>query len=112
MHYLERPLRSDGHVVDVDVDGFAALEAGEILLSSQQEMQRRIAEDKAYIARRYPGGLRYAHELESFPYIKFLERERKASKQRWARGAIKDRRVVLANRSAEPRRPDLAAASS
>jgi len=91
---------------------FAALEAGEILLPSQAEMQRQIAEEKAYLARRYPAGLRYAHELEPFPYIRFLEREKKATSQRRARAGRLDPAVVLANRSADPRTPERATAAS
>jgi dimethylaniline monooxygenase (N-oxide forming) len=110
--YFNANALSNLRVYEYQARWFAALEAGEVLLPSQEEMQRSIAEDKAYIARRYPGGLRYAHELESFPYITFLKREEKASPRRRARGAIRDRQVVLANRSAEPRMPDHAAAST
>jgi hypothetical protein len=110
--YFNANALSNLRVYEFQARWFAALEAGEILLPSQEEMQRHIVEDKAYIARRYPGGLRYAHELESFPYIKFLKREEKASGRRRARGAIRDPQVVLAARSAEPRTPDLATSSS
>jgi thioredoxin reductase len=108
--YFNANALSNLRVYEFQARWFAALEAGDVLLPAPEEMQRSIAEDQAYIARRYPGGLRYAHELESFRYLKFLEREKKVSARRRARGAIKDRQAVLAHRSAVPRMPDLLAA--
>lgn len=61
---------------------FAELESGTVVLPDEAEMRREIEATKRFIRRRYPAGLRYAYEMEPFPYLRFLERERKHSEAR------------------------------
>ncbi|MDF1480370.1 NAD(P)-binding domain-containing protein [Leifsonia sp. H3M29-4] len=82
---------------------FAELESGSVVLPSEDEMLREIEDTKNFIKRRYPAGLRYAYELEPFPYLRFLRREqrRSAARRRLAGNSFES--AGSADRLAAPR---------
>lgn len=64
-------------MMDVQADWMAALVSGEATLPDAGTMRRRIREDHAYVARRYPGTPRYGLELEPRRYRRQIEEEMK-----------------------------------
>ena len=64
----------------------AKVEVGECILPSRQEMLAEIAATDAYYEKHYPGGPRYALEIEPLRYVRGLAAEAR-------RGARRMRRV-------------------
>lgn len=64
-------------MMDVQPEWMAALVSGEATLPDVETMRRRIQEDHAVVAQRYPGTPRYGLELEPRRYRRQIEEEMK-----------------------------------
>jgi hypothetical protein len=83
---LLQPLGAMMPLAEAQSEWVADLLAGEAALPTRDEMLKEIEQRRTELRKRYVKSTRHTIQVDFFPYLRELERERKAGRRRRARG--------------------------
>jgi hypothetical protein len=83
---LLQPLGAMMPLAEAQSEWVAELLAGESALPSSDEMWKEISDRRAALSRRYVKSTRHTIQVDFFPYLREIDKERRAGRKRKARG--------------------------
>jgi hypothetical protein len=83
---LLQPLGAMMPLAEAQSEWVADLLAGDSALPSREEMRKEIADRRAALRRRYVKSTRHTIQVDFFPYLREIDKERKAGRRRKRRG--------------------------